>query len=109
MDRIGGPLRDLLARLRLESPMHGWKAVELWPEVVGERVASRTRAISFREGTLVVEVASAAWMQELGYLKRRLIDDLNRQLGEDAIREVRLIPKSTRTADPGQNLENKGS
>ena len=52
MDRIGGPLKDLLARLRLSGPMVGWRAVELWPEVVGERVAARTRAVAFREGTL---------------------------------------------------------
>ncbi len=92
MDRIGGPLKDLLDRLRLSESMAGWKAVEVWPEAVGERVASHTRAIAFHEGTLVVEVDSSTWMNELTYLKRRLIEELNRRLDGDVVRDVRLQP-----------------
>jgi len=94
MDRIGGPLQELLARLRLTGPMVGWQAVEVWPEVVGDRVAARAHAVAFRDGTLVVEVDSATWMNELTYLKRRMIDDLNRRLGAEVVSELRLTPAS---------------
>ncbi len=98
MDRIGGPLQELLARLRLTGPMVGWQAVEVWPEVVGDRVAARARAVAFRDGTLVVEVDSSTWMNELTYLKRRMILDLNRRLGAEVVQDLRLQPASGEAA-----------
>lgn len=101
MDKIGAPLKDLLARLHLTEPLRGWQAVEAWPEVVGERVAARARAVSFRDGTLLVEVDSATWMNELGYLKLRMVTELNRRLGGEIVREIRLQPASEpRSAAP---------
>jgi predicted nucleic acid-binding Zn ribbon protein len=106
MDRIGGPLKDLLARLRLSEPMMGWQAVELWPEVVGERAAAHSRALSFRDGPLVVEVDSSTWMNELTYLKRRVIEELNRRLDGEIVHDVRMQPvvasRSEQTHRPGK-------
>ncbi len=101
MDKIGAPLKDLLSRLHLSVPMLGWRAVEVWPEAVGSRVAARARAVAFRDGTLFVEVDSATWMNELGYLKHHMVTELNRRLGEEVVREIRLQPASgSRPAPP---------
>lgn len=102
MDRINGPLRDLLARLRLSEPLVGWRAVELWPEVVGARVAARARAVAYREGELIVEVDSATWMSELTYLKGHVIAEMNRRLASEAIREIRLRPAGRSPAGPAR-------
>ena len=90
MERIDAPLRDLIRRLGLEPGMRGWKAVELWPDVAGTRVAERSRAVDFRDGTLVVAVDHPAWMNELMFLRRRFTAELNRRLGEEIVREIRL-------------------
>lgn len=92
MERIDGPLRDLLARLRLDEPMRGWQAVELWDEVVGERIAGRARATAFRDGTLYVSVENAAWMNELSYMRRKLTMELNRRLDGEVVRDIRFQP-----------------
>ncbi len=100
MERIGGPLGDLLSRLRLKEPMAGWQAVDLWPEIVGERVASCSRAVAFRDGLLIVEVESTTWMSELTYHKRRIIRDLNAKLGgKVVVREIRLQPATEKKED----------
>lgn len=96
MEKVGGPLKELLARLRLTEPMEGWRAVELWPDVVGERIAARARAVGFRGGVLVVEVENPVWMSELTYLRKRLIEELNRQLGRDIVQEIHLRPAGRR-------------
>jgi predicted nucleic acid-binding Zn ribbon protein len=90
--KIARPLQDLLTRLDLADPMTGWRALELWPEVVGERVAAKARAVSFRDGQLWVEVESAAWMNELTYLRERIIKELNAKLGDEVVRAIRLAP-----------------
>lgn len=69
----------------------GWRAVREWPDAVGPRVARRARAVSFQEGTLVVEVEGSAWLQELSILKRDLVCQLNRHLGSPHVRDLRLI------------------
>ena len=93
--RIVGPLEDLLNALNLRDPMAGWKAVELWPEVVGPRVAAHARATGFRDGVVYVEVDTAAWMNELAYLRRQIAGDLNARLGSERVTEIRLLPKRT--------------
>ena len=40
----------------------------VWAEVVGERVARRTRPVRLKRGTLLVQVSSNAWMLELQML-----------------------------------------
>jgi len=83
--------------------MRGWKAVELWPEVAGERIAARARAVGFRDGVLLVSVDSAAWMNELSYLRHHIVQELNRRLGEGVVTDIRLQPaRGAERTRPGQ-------
>jgi predicted nucleic acid-binding Zn ribbon protein len=88
---ISGVLPALLRDLGLEAGIMGWRAVKGWPEAVGPQVARRARAVSFHEGTLVVEVDGSAWLQELSILRRDLVRQVNRHLGSQHVRDLRLI------------------
>ena len=89
------PIRTLLPRvlrnLGLEDGVAGWRAVEQWSEAAGPRIARRTRALSFHDGTLSVEVEGSAWLHELCYLKRELVRQVNRRLGSAQVRELRFM------------------
>jgi predicted nucleic acid-binding Zn ribbon protein len=91
MEAIAGILSRVLRRYGLEDELKGWQAVEEWAAVVGARIAKHTTAVGFREGVLRVEVEGSAWMQELGFLQRKLIQKINRHLGRDTVREIRFI------------------
>jgi predicted nucleic acid-binding Zn ribbon protein len=82
----------VLRELGLAETAAGWRAVSEWPAVAGTRIARRSRAVSFRDGTLNVEVEGSAWMHELAFLKNELVRNLNRHLGSDVVRDVRLVP-----------------
>jgi predicted nucleic acid-binding Zn ribbon protein len=88
---VSGVLARLLRELGLEDTARGWRAVSEWPEMVGPRVASHSRAVGFRDGTLQVEVEGSAWMHELGVLKRELLRTINRRLGSELVRDVRFV------------------
>jgi predicted nucleic acid-binding Zn ribbon protein len=90
MEAVSGVVGRLLRGLGLEDGLRGWRAVEQWSDTVGPRIARRTRAVEFRDGTLHVEVEGSAWMHEVGFLKRELIQRINARLGADVVREVRL-------------------
>ena len=88
---ISGVLPALLRELGLESGIMGWRAVREWPDAVGPQVARRTHAVSFQDGTLVVEVEGSAWLQELSILKRELLRQLNRRLGASHVSDIRFM------------------
>jgi len=90
MQSIRTLLPRVLRDLGLESGVSGWRAVQEWPEAAGPRIARRSRAVSFHDGTLNVEVEGSAWLHELGYLKRELLRQVNRRLGSEQVRELRF-------------------
>jgi predicted nucleic acid-binding Zn ribbon protein len=94
-------LPGLLTRLGLAETAAGWRAVSEWPAVAGARIARRTRAVSFRDGTLSVEVEGSAWMHELGFLRRELVRNLNRHLDAEVVRDVRFVPAGPRPRGTG--------
>ena len=92
VEAVGGVLGRVLEDLGLSREMTGWRAVGDWPALVGPRIARHTRAVAFRDGTLHVEVEGSAWMQELGYLKKELVQRINLELGGEHVRDVRFTP-----------------
>jgi hypothetical protein len=71
----------LLDRARTATARRAGVALdrETWGEVVGERVARRTKPGSIRDGTLTVVVESPVWAQELSLLSADIIAALTRR------------------------------
>ena len=53
-----------------------------WSDLVGPRIAQRTRPAGVTDRTLWIEVASSAWLHELTLLRPQLLDSLRARLGE---------------------------
>jgi hypothetical protein len=58
------------------SPAKGRIDGERWSQLVGDRVAARTRVGSIQNGTLTVHAASAVWAQELTFLAPTILERL---------------------------------
>jgi predicted nucleic acid-binding Zn ribbon protein len=57
-----------------------------WPAVCGSAVAERSRAVSFSDGVLRVEVADAGWRHELQGLAPRYLAVINRYVRQTVTR-----------------------
>jgi Dna[CI] antecedent, DciA len=77
-------MHDLLATQPGEEA-----AVLAWPLVCGKEVAARTRAVSFAEGSLTVEVPDAAWRAQLRAFTPRYVSSYAELIGP-VVREVRF-------------------
>ena len=73
---------------------------QVWDAAVGEQVARRARPVAIRDGLLTVTVSNAPWMQQLTFLKKKIIDSVNERLGEDLVRDILL--KAGRQEEPAQ-------
>ena len=81
-------LAETLRALDLERPLKAASLEGLWPEVVGQEVAQRTRPGRISRGRLTVLVADSVWLQQLTMLKPRLIEALNRRLGDPLVQDL---------------------
>jgi predicted nucleic acid-binding Zn ribbon protein len=63
-----------------------------WPRLVGPQIAAVTTPKSITaNGTLFVEVATNAWMNELSLLEPELLRSLNATEGRAGIRRIRWL------------------
>ena len=94
MSRPPRSLADLLGNVLGRSPLRPGlerqRALECWPEVVGEEIARHTRAVSIHEGVLRVQVESSVWGQELVLLRSRILEGFAQRLGPGEVREIRF-------------------
>lgn len=76
-DAIGAALafRGITDQIRAQ------RVIEEWSDLVGPKIASRTRPDGVYERVLVVEVASSAWLHELTLLKAPILAGLVERLG----------------------------
>ncbi len=88
---LGDVLPRVLKRLHLEKVVEAQKLVRLWPEVVGDKIAQHTRALSVEGKTLVVVVDSPGWMTQLTYLKPQLLKKVARQVKRGLVKDIRFV------------------
>jgi hypothetical protein len=97
LEQAGSGLEKIVARFLRQAPAD--KApLMAWPVVCGSTVAARTRALSFEEGVLHVEVADAGWKSELQALAPRYLATINRYTTE-SVRKIEFVVARPVSAD----------
>jgi Dna[CI] antecedent, DciA len=56
-----------------------------WPEIAGERIASRTFPVSFSDGVLHVSATNSSWVHEMQFLKAQLIVQINGWIDDNRV------------------------
>lgn len=91
MDRAGGRLETVVANALHRAPAEE-SPLLAWPVACGSAVAERTRAFSFADGVLRVEVADASWRRELAALAPRYVATINRY-SATAVQRIEFVVK----------------
>ena len=86
----GEILSTLMTSLGLAGRLREREALERWPALVGEEIARRSEAVRIREGVLYVRVRSAAWSQELLFLKGKILSEYADALGTGLVKDIRF-------------------
>jgi hypothetical protein len=64
------------------------RALEAWPNYVGEAAARVSKAARIRNGTLTVVIRDPLWMQQLSFLKQGIIRRYQADFPKLGIREI---------------------
>ncbi len=81
----------LFRALGVETKVKRYHVLELWPDIVGERLAEVTKAESVKEGTLIVKTKNSVWRTELSYLKADILDRIEAEVGSAVIEDIRFL------------------
>lgn len=82
--QVGTLIDRFLTEKGLARQVKRLAVMESWSTAVGPAVAEVAQPRSLSGGTLFVEVRSSAWLMELDLMKRRILEEINRERDEDA-------------------------
>jgi predicted nucleic acid-binding Zn ribbon protein len=72
------------------APQTALAAVQrVWPDAVGDVIATQAEPTAEREGVLTVTCSSAVWAQELDLMGPDLVGRINTALGTETVRSLR--------------------
>jgi len=85
---LGEVIRELLSSYRLEGKLQQARVIEAWPEVTGKMITNHTKDMYFKGSKLFVKIDSPALKNELSYSKGKIIDELNKLVGEEIVTDI---------------------
>ena len=81
----------MLKKFGIDNTVAQNSAMNLWSEIVGDRVAKNTEPDKVEHGIITVKVSSPTWRQELYFQKKEIILKINKTIGKNVIRDIRFI------------------
>ena len=85
---LGEAIRDMLSAYRLEGKLQKARVIEAWPKVTGKMITNHTKDMFFKGSKLFVKLDSPALKNELSYQKSKLIEELNKVVGEEVVKDI---------------------
>ena len=94
--RLGPLLDSILSRMGLGYTLSGWKIVDAWPVIVGDKIAKVSKAIRYENDTLLVSVPDASWRQELLLEVERILEEVHSVPGGQAVKRIHFVSQDNR-------------
>lgn len=86
--RIGELLKKTLKSAGIADRVDRQAAVAFWEEIVGPKLAEKTRALRVEKDILKVKVASSPWRNEMVFLKEDILKKIAERIGKGKINDI---------------------
>ena len=93
---ISSLIEGALRQCGLHDRMEERAALLRWREIVGDKIASQSRAVDLVDGVLILEADHGAWRQELTMLVPMIIKKFNAMFGEGTVTEIQWRDRPVR-------------
>ena len=85
---IGEILRELMKNPKLSNKLDELDALDLWKELIGDKLDKYILDVKIYRGILYVKLNSSALKNELYYEKTDLINRINQNLQKDIVKDI---------------------
>jgi predicted nucleic acid-binding Zn ribbon protein len=99
---LGAAIDGLIAETGWELAVATGSVFGRWAQIVGPDLAAHTAPDGLVDGELTVMADSTAWATQLRLLAAELVRKLNAELGDGAVRRVKVRGPGTQTRRPGE-------
>jgi predicted nucleic acid-binding Zn ribbon protein len=88
------PIREILNKILKPADLQQLELQarlrQIWERNISPSLGQHTELVDFSRKTLYVEVAANPWMQELHFLKPRILAAMQRELGESVVKDIKF-------------------
>ncbi len=88
---ISDILGKFLREEGLEIPLMEHRALQAWPEVMGQAIARYTSDLRIHNGILYVKVCSAPLRQNLQMTHKSIAEKINAHVGSHVLTDVKFV------------------
>lgn len=81
-------IQQFLKQSKLKSGIQALQIEDIWEKIMGKTIAKYTDKIQIINGVLFIQSQVAPLKNELLYQKAKIIERVNEELGEPAIKDV---------------------
>lgn len=99
---LGAAINGLVAETGWEFAVATGSVFGRWAQIVGPDLAAHTAPDGLADGELTVIADSTAWATQLRLLASELVRKLNAELGDGAVRRVKVRGPGTQRRPPGE-------
>ena len=95
MKSVGSVLPQFLDRIASDEEIALIFLSELWPQIVGKDLASKSRPLALKNQKLLMAVPSEIWVKELTQLRQMLVHAVNKYWNLRLIEKIDFEVRST--------------
>lgn len=88
---VAEEMRFVLKKLSAHTPTIHPEIWARWSEIVGVELAKRTCPRALYGKQLLLAVTNSAWMNELSFLKRSMLERLAEEIGPSVVKDIRFV------------------
>lgn len=109
MDNIGEIIKKILHRRGLWEVVKQQEVLNKWAEIVGEKIAARTKAIKINKGILWIKVSDSVWTHHLALLKPKILTKIGDRFEKKTVKDIYFFvgDLGDETVSPGEREERR--
>jgi len=88
LENLGDAILSFIRNQGFENRIKEADVIRLWKEVVGEKIAEKTKPAGLRKGVLIISVEDSSWRNELIFMGKEIIDKLNQRVGKKIVKKI---------------------
>jgi len=94
LNPIGEYLKKSINKAGIGKEVEAARVCQFWKTIIekvfSREIAEKSKALRFKNGTLVVAVSSPVLAQEFRFRESEIVERLNKKSGSDIIRKIRF-------------------
>ena len=91
MEELGTVLANTLKKNGVERKLRQKKPLFHWEEIVGKAIAKNCKPHQIQKNQLILKTSTPVWRNEIFLKKDELLRKTNSFLGENLIKDIRVI------------------